>query len=121
MCEYECGFDDVADPARAGGDMPQRAPTPGEHGEPTFAQTPQTPQQSVVGTVVGIEYLAVGGLADRGEHTDARTAVTTVGSPAAAAAYNAPNTCSRAAVRSCTDPGSTSDTHSGNPLGADSA
>jgi len=42
MGEYQCGFDDVADLAWAGGDVPQGAPASGEHGEPALAQAPQT-------------------------------------------------------------------------------
>jgi hypothetical protein len=55
MSEHECGFDDVADPAWASGDVPQGKPPPGNHGKPPFAQTPQPSQQGVVRAVVDIE------------------------------------------------------------------
>lgn len=44
-----------------------------------------------------------------------------VGRSSATAAYSAPSTWVRAAVRSGTEPGSTSETHKGSPRGADNA
>jgi hypothetical protein len=61
----ECGFDDVADPAGAGGDVVQGAPAAGEHGEAAFAQASQAAEQRVVGAGVGVEDLAARGLSDR--------------------------------------------------------
>jgi hypothetical protein len=59
----ECGFDDVADLAGAGGDVAQGAPMAGEQGEAAFAQASQAAEQRVVG--VGVEDLAARGLSDR--------------------------------------------------------
>lgn len=41
MREYECGFDDVANLAGAGGEVPQGAPAAGEQGEASFAEAAQ--------------------------------------------------------------------------------
>lgn len=59
--------------------MPQGSPASGEQGEAAFAEAAQASQQGVVGASVGVEYLAVGGLFDRGEHADARAVVAVVG------------------------------------------
>lgn len=61
--------------------MPQGAPAPGEQSEATFAEAAQAAQQHVVGAGVRVEHLAVGGLFDWGEYTDARTVVAVVGQP----------------------------------------
>ena len=90
MSQDECGAGDVPDLARACGDVPEDAPAACEQGEPAFAQAAQ-------GTLEG---------------------VARAGCPAAAAWYSPGRACTRAAVMSCTEPGSTSETHSGNPSGA---
>jgi len=41
MGEDECGFDDVADLAWAGGEVPQGAPASGEQGESAFTEAAQ--------------------------------------------------------------------------------
>jgi hypothetical protein len=79
MGEDDCGFDDVADLAGAGGDVVETAPAAGEHGESAFAQAAQAAQQGVVGAIVHVEYLVTGGLFDRGVHPDTRAFVAAVG------------------------------------------
>ena len=79
MGEHERGFDDVADLAWTRGDVAQRAPAAGQQREPAFAQAAQPAQQGVVGAGVQVEFVAVGGLFDRGDHADPGPVVAAVG------------------------------------------
>jgi hypothetical protein len=125
MGQGECGFDGGADLARAGGEVPQSPPTPGEHGKPTFSQTTQASQQGVVGPVVSIEHLTACGLLDRGVHAHARPVVAAVGQrrqikvgsgPVQGAEHVFPG-AGQVVDRSGLDIRD----HSGKPVGADSA
>jgi len=78
MGEAECGSGYLADLAGADGDMLECSPAAGEQGEPAFAETAQRAQQHV-GAGVDVEFGAVGGLLDRGEHADAGAVVSVVG------------------------------------------
>jgi hypothetical protein len=49
MGEDECGAGDVADFARAGSDVAEGAPEPGEQDEPAFAQAAQGPLDGIAG------------------------------------------------------------------------
>lgn len=53
--ENECGFDDVADFAGAGGDVPEGALALDEQGEAAFAQAAQGAQERVAGAGVEVE------------------------------------------------------------------
>jgi hypothetical protein len=79
MSERERGFDDVADLARARGDVVQGASASGEYGEAAFAQTTQASQERVVGAGVDVEDLVASRLFDRGMYADAGAVVAAVG------------------------------------------
>jgi hypothetical protein len=78
MGEYECGFDDVADLAGAGGDVVEGSPAAGEDGEAAFADAAQAAQESVAGAVVDVEDPVTGGVFDRGVHADPGAVVAAV-------------------------------------------
>ena len=65
MGEDEGGAGDVADFARACGDVLEGAPAAGEQGEPAFSQAAQRALDGVAGAGIDIEVAAVGGLFDR--------------------------------------------------------
>src|SRR6266496_1286805 len=79
MGEYECGFDDGADLAWAGGDVTECAPAADEECEGAFAQAAQSAEEGVVGAVVEVEFLVAGGLFDRCVHADPGSLVAAVG------------------------------------------
>src|SRR5215470_14101194 len=72
MGEDKRGAGDVADLARAGGDVLEGAPALVEQGEPAFAQAAQRALDGVAGTGIDIQLLPAGGLSDRDEDADAR-------------------------------------------------
>src|SRR5450755_3283681 len=124
MGEDECGAGNVADLAGAGGDVLESAPALVEQGEPAFAETAQGALEGIAGAGANIEFPSAGGLLDRDMNADAGAVVTRVGRvgrSAAAAQYSPGRAWRRAAVMSCTEPGSASDTQSGNPSGANIA
>ena len=120
MGEDQGGPGDIADLARAGGDVLEGPPAASEQGESAFAQAAQRAEQCVAGAGIDIEVPPVCGLPCRDMDADSGAVVSRIGqgSPVAAARYSAGRAWMRAAVMSCTDPGSTSETHSGNPSGA---
>ena len=65
MGQDEGGAGDIADLARAGGDVLEGAPGAGEQGEPAFAQAAQRAEQRVAGAGIDIELLPAGWLLDR--------------------------------------------------------
>lgn len=79
VSENECGFDDVADSAGAGGDALEGALALCEQGEAAFSQAAQGAQERVAGAGVEVEGPTVGGLFDRGENADAGAVVAGVG------------------------------------------
>ena len=114
MDKDERGAGDVADLAGAGGDVLEGAPALGDQGESAFAEAAQGPEHGVAGAGADIEVPPVGGLLDRDVNADARAVVAGVGE---AARYRPGGAWRRAAVVSCTEPGSASDTHSGTRQG----
>jgi hypothetical protein len=64
MGEDECGADDAADLARAGGDLALGAPVAGEQSEPAFSQAAQRALDGVAGSGIDIEVLP-----DRGTYS----------------------------------------------------
>jgi hypothetical protein len=122
--EDERSAGDIADLAGAGGDVLEGPPAAGEQGEPAFAQAAQGTLDGVSGTGIDVQFKAAGGLPDGNRDASARTLISgsaRAGSPAAAAGYSAGKAWARAGVRSCTEPGSAGETHSGNPSGAHTA
>ena len=65
MGEDERGAGDIADFARAGGDVLEGAPAAGEQDEPAFAQAAQRALKGVAGAGVDVEFPPVGRLFDR--------------------------------------------------------
>jgi hypothetical protein len=121
MGQDECGAGDVSDFAGACGDVLESAPAAGEQGKPAFAQATQGALNGIAGAGIDVEFPAAGWLLDRDEDAQAGAVVAgigKVGRSAAAARYSPGRAWMRAAVMSCTEPDSTSETHSGNPLGA---
>jgi len=114
----EGGPGDIAGLAGAGGDVLQGAPAAGEQREPAFAQVAQRAEQRVAGAGADIEVPPVGGLLTgmwMPMPAPSYPGSARAGSPVAAARYSAGRAWMRAAVMSCTDPGSAPETHSGNP------
>src|SRR5213078_132907 len=123
MGEDKRGACDVADFARAGGDVLEGAPALGEQGEPAFAQAAQGPLDGVAGAGIDIQFPAAWGLFDRNQDAGARAVISGVGQggqPSRGSGIQRREGMG-AAVRSCTEPGSASETHSGNPSGAHTA
>ena len=104
--------------------MLQGAPAGGEQGEPAFAEAAQRALEGVAGAGTDIEFPAVGGLLDRDVHTDACAVVAGISKGWQAgrgSRYSPGRAFRRAAVMSCTEPGSASDTQSGKPPGVKTA
>jgi hypothetical protein len=104
--------------------VPECPPGAGEQGKAAFPRAAQGPLQSVACAVADIEFAACGGLADRDVDADARTPIAGMGQgsqPLGGGAVERGKACRRAAVMSCTELGSTPETHSGNPSGASTA
>lgn len=79
MGEDEGGAGDIADLARADGDVLEGAPAAGEQREPAFAGAAQGPQDRLAGAGIDVEFPAAGRLLDRDEDAQARTFVAGVG------------------------------------------
>ena len=79
----------------------------------------------VAGAGIDVEFPAASGLFDRNQDADARAVISGVGQGGQARGgclvERAGRVWVRAAVMSCTDPGSAGETHSGNPFGASTA
>src|SRR5262249_47883809 len=107
-----------------GGDVLQGAPAAGEQGEPSFPEAAQGALEGVAGTGIDVKFPAAGRLPDGNHDADACALIAGVGRagrPAAAAGQSAGREWARGAVMPCPEPGSTSETHSGNPCGARTA
>jgi len=65
MGEDKGGAGDVADFARAGGDVVEGAPAAGVQGEPSFPEAAQGALEGVAGAVIDVEFPAAGRLPDR--------------------------------------------------------
>jgi hypothetical protein len=72
MGEDEGGAGDVADFARAGGDVVEGAPAAGEQREPSFPEATQRTLESVAGAVIDVEVPAAGWLPDGNHDAQAR-------------------------------------------------
>ena len=124
MGEDERGAGDVADLAGAGGDVLQGAPAAGEQRESAFAQAAQGALEGVAGAGADIEFPPVCGLLGGDVDADACAVIAGVsqgGQPGGGGPVKGGRAWARAAVMSCTEPGSTVETHSGNPSGASTA
>jgi hypothetical protein len=101
------------------GEVLQRPPPLGGQGETALAQAAHPALKPVGGVVADSQGRALDRLSDGGGDADPRSlypASAKVRRPLAAAC-SAPRTWARAAGRSCTDPGPTWETKSGNPSG----
>src|SRR5437764_13440140 len=70
---------DVADFARAGGDVVEGAPPAGEQGEPSFPQAAQGTLEGIAGTGIDVKFAAARWLPDGNQDSDARAVITGVG------------------------------------------
>ena len=70
---------DVADFARAGGDVGEGAPAAGEQGESAFAEAAQRAEQGVAGAAADVEVSSVRVLLDGNEDADASAVVAGIG------------------------------------------
>ena len=124
MSENEGGAGDVTDLAGAGGDVLECAPALGEQREPAFAQAAQGALDGVAGAAADVEFTVSGWQLARDVKADAGAVVAGIGEggqPGGGGPVKGGRAWARAAVMSCTEPGSTVETHSGNPSGASTA
>src|SRR5512135_60557 len=121
MGEDQGGLGDVADPARADGDVGQGAPPLGQQREAALAPAAQRPQQQVAGGGVGVQP-AVSRGGGRGGPVAAGAVIAAVGQGGQVQVGGGPgpraqHTAVRAAVRAWTEPGTTPQTPTGSPSG----